>query len=105
MHARKSSLRVVLIGAAALSACDSGPGYTNRDMYASAEECQKDWGRPEYCEPGVRSGYGGSGSSRVWYGPSYGSNSNTARGPRAVGTHSVSRGGFGSMSSFHGSGG
>src|SRR3989442_6078105 len=54
---------------AALSACDSGTRYTNRDMYASAEECQRDWGRPEYCEPGYRSGPGGS--SRVWYGPGY----------------------------------
>ena len=105
MRARKSSLRVVLIGAAALSACDGGPRYTNRDMYASAEECRKDWGRPEHCEPGYRSGSGGSGSSRVWYGPGYDSSSSTARSPRAVGTRSVSRGGFGSLSSFHSGGG
>ena len=105
MRQRKSSLRVsvVLLGAAALSACDSGPRYTNRDMYASAEECQKDWGRPEYCEPGYRSGT--VGSSRVWYGPGYGSNSHTARSARAIGTTSVSRGGFGSSSAFHGGGG
>ena len=105
MRVRKSSLRVsvVLVGTAALTACDGGPRYTNRDIYASAEECQKDWGRPASCEPGYGSVSGGP--SRVWYGPSYDSYSNTARSPRAVGTTSVSRGGFGSLSSFHGGGG
>ncbi|HUL91088.1 MAG TPA: hypothetical protein VLV56_01970 [Burkholderiales bacterium] len=106
MRPRKSSLRVVLIGAAALTACDSGPRYTNRDIYASAEECQKDWGRPENCEPAYRTGSGyGGGGSRVWYGPNYDSNASTARSPRAIGTSSVSRGGFGSSSAFHGAGG
>jgi len=110
MRPRKASLRIVLIGAAALSACDSGPRYSNRDIYASAEDCQKDWGRPEKCEPAYRTGSGGyigggGGGSRVWYGPSYDSNANAARSPRAIGTSSVSRGGFGSLSAFHSAGG
>jgi uncharacterized protein YgiB involved in biofilm formation len=103
MRSRKSSLRVsvVLAGATALAACDVSPRYSNRDMYASAEECQKDWGRPQACEQGYRSG---SGGARVWYGPSYDSSSSAARSPRAIGAASVSRGGFGSLSSFHGVG-
>src|SRR5260221_5227468 len=101
MRVRKSSLRVsvVLVGTAALTACDGGPRYTNRDIYASAEECQKDLDRPTSCEPGHGSVSGGP--SRVWYGPSYHSYSNKARSPRAVATTSVSRAGFSSASSFH----
>ena len=102
MRPRKSSLQVILIGAAALSACDGGPRYTNRDIYASAEACQQDWGRPENCEQAYRTGPVGTGTgAHVWYGPSYGSDSDTARSPRAIGTSSVSRGGSGPLSWFH----
>jgi uncharacterized protein YgiB involved in biofilm formation len=117
---RKSSLSVtlVLIGAAALAGCDDagdgGPPFARRDTYASLEDCQKDWGRSEQCEPvagsvSQSSGTHGSSSSYVrYYGPWYGDTSSST-GPRpgshAVGSTSVSRGGFGSTASLHSSGG
>lgn len=105
MRHRKSSANVhlALVGAIALSACDNGPRYTNRDIYASAADCQKDWGRPESCEAGTRAA--DSGRSRVWYGPSYNTDFGVPRGRNAVGTSSVSRGGFGSSGAAHGAGG
>jgi len=108
MRKRRSSLRItlVLVGTAALSACDEGPRYVNRDMYASAEDCRKDWGRPDACQEATLGGHGtGTQPIRTWYGPSYGSDSGTARGSRAIGVSSVSRGGFGSSAGFHSSGG
>jgi uncharacterized protein YgiB involved in biofilm formation len=106
MRKRRSSLRItlVLIGTAALSACDQGPRYTNRDMYASAEDCQKDWGRPEACQETTLGGQG-TQPVRTWYGPTYASDSGSARGSRAIGVSSVSRGGFGSSAGFHSIGG
>ncbi len=118
---RKSSLSVtlVLIGAAALAGCDdgpdSGPPFARRDTYASLADCQKDWGRPEQCEPVAGSasqggsahvGGGSSGYAR-YYGPWYGDTSSST-GPRpgshANGSMSVSRGGFGSTAGLHSSG-
>lgn len=105
MRCCKSSAKVHLavIGAIALSACDNGPRYTNRDIYASAADCQKDWGRPESCEAGNRA-TDSNRSSRVWYGPSYNTDFGVPRGKNAVGTSSVSRGGFGSSAAAHGGG-
>lgn len=118
---RKSSLSVtlVLIGAAALAGCDdgpdSGPPYARRDTYASLEDCQKDWGRSEQCEPvagsasqgGGTRGTGSAGFVR-YYGPWYG-DASASTGPRpgshANGSMAVSRGGFGSTAGVHSSGG
>jgi uncharacterized protein YgiB involved in biofilm formation len=118
---RKSSLSVtlVLIGTAALAGCDdgpdNGPAYARRDTYASLEDCQKDWGRSEQCEPaagsvsqGSSGTHGGSGSSGYvrYYGPWYG-DASPSTGPRpgshANGSMSVSRGGFGSTAGLHSS--
>jgi uncharacterized protein YgiB involved in biofilm formation len=111
MRARKSSLRIslVLVGVAALAGCDeapdAGPQYARRDVYASLDDCQKDWGRPEQCDPVPGSS---SGGGIRYYGPWYGDTSartGARPGSRAVDSVHVTRGGFGASSSFHSSGG
>lgn len=109
---RRSSLRVslVLIGVAGLAACGgSNDPQLRRDTYASLADCQADWHREELCEPAPTSNRGTTASTRSgthYYGPVYRSSSNSTSAParsRAIGSTTVSRGGFGSSSSFHGS--
>jgi uncharacterized protein YgiB involved in biofilm formation len=111
MRKRKSTLSItlVLVGAA-LAGCDDAPDagaqFARRDVYASLEDCQKDWGRPEQCDPVPGSASGGGGIR--YYGPWYGdasARSGPRPGSRAVDSVHVSRGGFGASSSFHSSGG
>jgi uncharacterized protein YgiB involved in biofilm formation len=112
MRSRKSTatLTLVLIGAAALSACGGKPETATRDVYRNAADCKRDWGDDDRkCErqsSGTHSGY--------YYGPSYGhttssSSSGTTLAPRsgssAMSSTTVSRGGFGSSSSSHSSSG
>jgi len=101
-----ASLTLVLIGSASLHGCGDDPPPQARDLYRSRADCQLDWGDdPKKCEP-VSSGP----HSGFFYGPMYmpgaaGLSSSTPRsGSRAMSTH-VSRGGFGSSSSMHSSGG
>lgn len=123
MTARRSSSSVtlVLIGASALTGCgQQAPETLRRDMYASQADCVQDWGSdPAKCEP-VRTGSSSSGRGGYthYYGPSYshgsygspntvhdaGTTSQARPGSRAIGTAHVSRGGFGSSASSHGSG-
>lgn len=119
MTQRRSSTSVtlVLIGASALAGCSQqGADTLRRDVYASQADCVQDWGtEPGKCEP---AGHTSSGSTYSrYYGPtythgSYGSTSTAHNagtttqprpGSRAVGTAHVSRGGFGSSASAHGS--
>jgi hypothetical protein len=115
-----SSVTLVLISASALSACGQSPDTLRRDMYTSRADCMQDWGAdPAKCEPVRRTSSSGS-SYTHYYGPAYShgshgsSNLNThsegatsaARpGSRAMGTAHVSRSGFGSSASSHGSSG
>jgi uncharacterized protein YgiB involved in biofilm formation len=116
---RRSSLRITLVlaGTASLYACDGGePRYVNRDAYANAADCQRDWGE-QSCEQTRPPASAGMAMPFLWYGPSYFSDHSRPRGSRAMSTSStsnfsassrsgsVSRGGFGSSSSMHGSGG
>jgi uncharacterized protein YgiB involved in biofilm formation len=121
MTQRRSSTSVtlVLIGASALAGCgQQTPDTLRRDMYASQADCTQDWGSdPSKCEPVRRTSSGGS-SYTHYYGPSYshgsygstntthdaGTTSQARPGSRAIGTAHVSRGGFGSSASSHGSG-
>lgn len=125
MRKRRSSVRVtlVLIGAAGLAACgQSNDSNLRRDVYSSLADCKADWDREELCQPaqGTGSGTGSTSSGRsggYYYGPTYrsgstagtrtGTSANTSsmssRTSRSIGTQSVSRSGFGSSSSFHGS--
>ncbi len=114
---RSAQITLVLLGAAALAACeDQGQ---RRDVYASKKDCVQDWGDETKCERapdgavtnarshtgggyfwGPRyfgSGYHSSGTSSTALSPSH-------SGTRAIGSHSVSRGGFGSSASAHSSG-
>jgi uncharacterized protein YgiB involved in biofilm formation len=111
---RKSSSRVtlVLIGVATLGGC--GNDDTRRDVYATREDCLADWGnKPEDCTPATEDKHRSRG---YFYGPSYhyrsGTGSSGTSWTRSSGTsrsigHSsgTSRGGFGSSSSSHSSGG
>jgi uncharacterized protein YgiB involved in biofilm formation len=110
---RKSSARVtlVLIGVAALTAC-SDEQEKRRDVYATREDCLADWAnKPEDCKPATEARHAQQG---FWYGPIYpiafGTSSGNAwtgsgvrSGSHALGSSTVSRGGFGS--SAHSSGG
>lgn len=102
---RKSSLSIalVLIGTAGLSGC--GDPQSQRDVYSKLEDCQKDWGGSEKCEP-VRDG---RYSRSYYYGPNYAGRSFSSGTPRqsqhALEATRVSRGGFGSSVAFHSSGG
>lgn len=131
MNPRRSSpsVTLVLIGASALSGCgQQSPDTTGtastmrRDMYASQADCVQDWGSdPAKCEPvrqSTSSSRNGSGYTH-YYGPSYphgsygstnsthsiGSTSDARPGSHAMGTTHVSRSGFGSSASAHGSSG
>ena len=107
-----ATLTLVLIGTAALPACGEDAETATRDVYRTRTDCQRDWGddasKCETVSSGPHAGY--------FYGPSYGfgrSGSGASTGstlaPRsgshAVGSTSVSRGGFGSSASAHSSGG
>lgn len=110
---RKSSARVtlVLIGVATLAACGDEQ-EKRRDVYATREDCLADWAnKPEDCKPATEARHAQHG---FWYGPIYpipfGTSSGSAwtgsgvrSGSHALGSSTVSRGGFGS--SAHSSGG
>jgi len=122
---RKSSTRVtlVLLSAAALASCGQQESALRRDLYASKEDCLKDWGDELKCAEQAAPARSGSATGGYhggyWYGPFYrsgehGSSSisrphgtvDAARpGSRAVGTSHISRGGFGGSGSAHASSG
>jgi uncharacterized protein YgiB involved in biofilm formation len=111
---RSAHITLVLLGAAALTAC--GDDADRRDLYASKQDCVQDWGDEQKCEPappGTTSSRPHSGGG-YFYGPAYrssshrssGSSLGSARsGSRAVSSSSFSRGGFGHSASSHSSGG
>lgn len=114
---RSSRITLVLMGAAALAACGQNG---QRDVYASKQDCVKDWGDETKCESAPASAGSGrthSGGGFFW-GPMYagsrwgsgGSSTSSSLSParsgsRAIGSSSISRGGFGSGASSHSSGG
>ncbi|HUP94668.1 MAG TPA: hypothetical protein VM164_07145 [Burkholderiales bacterium] len=104
-----ATLTLVLIGAATLQACGEDSETATRDIYRTRADCQRDWGddasKCETVSSGSHAGY--------FYGPSYGygrsgTSAHSTLAPRsgsqAVGSTSVSRGGFGSSGSAHSSG-
>ena len=114
---RSAQITLVLLGAAAIAACDDD--NERRDLYASKQACVQDWGDEKKCESAPASagaGHSHTGGGYFW-GPTYlgrgysaGSTGSSALSParsgsRALGTSSVSRGGFGSSSSSHSSSG
>jgi hypothetical protein len=95
---RSLQVSLVLMGALAVMSY----GETSHYLYASRKDCQDDWGdsacREEPSGGGGGGGYHGGGR---YYGPRYGSGGGTAT--HAVGVGTITRGGFGSMGSFHAS--
>lgn len=99
---RRSSVQITLVligGMLALGGC----GKDDRHVYKSKQDCLDDWGNdPKNCEEirqndrNYRHGF--------FYGPRFTmGRTYPGQGSRAVKTVSVSRGGFGSLSSFHSS--
>jgi uncharacterized protein YgiB involved in biofilm formation len=110
-----ATLTLVLIGAAALQGCGNDEETATRDVYRTRADCQRDWGddatKCEQQRSGSHSGmfYGPLmyGMGRMGAGPGVASESTMAprKGSNAVGSTTVSRGGFGSSASAHSSGG
>ena len=71
MKQRRASTRIslVLIGTAALGACEQPPKTMARDHYATVEDCAADWGRPDSCDRVQSSGY--PGGAFIFRGPPY----------------------------------
>lgn len=96
--ARRRSMQVslVVMGVLAVGSYGQGQNY----LYKSKKDCLDDWGSEQNCqEPQAGSRYYRSG---YYYGPRYGTTFRSGSN-RSVGVASVSRGGFGSLGSFHGS--
>jgi uncharacterized protein YgiB involved in biofilm formation len=124
-HRRASSrITLVLIGTAAVAACDQSPPRMARDHYATVEDCAADWGRPEYCDRVQSSGY--PAGAFIFRGPAYAAANrgfarqealdeaqrsgraglvDSTRQGRAIGSalEPTTRGGFGARSRSHSS--
>ncbi len=104
-NGRKSSVKITLalIGTMALARCGGEDGY--RNIYRTMADCRADWGMSGGCED-IMSDSPDYHTGRV-YGPyrSYRSRVGTHSSYRSAGIAAVSRGGFGSSSSFHSSSG
>lgn len=103
-----SSIRLVLAGSLVIAGCGEDEA-TQRNVYASYEDCKADWGgEARKCVPTEnRGGSTGTASSgtHYWYGPEYRVPDRKAGQPTGRGLSAqVTRGGFGAMSGFHGGG-
>ncbi|QEM69936.1 DUF1190 domain-containing protein [Geobacter sp. FeAm09] len=92
----RRSLQVSLVLMGTLSVLSYGE--TNRYLYANRQDCREDWGDKDCQEAPAGSGHYAGGR---YYGPRYGSAG--GRATRSVGVGTISRGGFGSLGSFHAS--
>lgn len=95
---RRRSLQVslVLMGALAVATYGDSRQY----LYKNKKDCMDDWGSDQACrEAPYGSSYYRTG---YYFGPRYGSRSGSGM-THAVGSATVSRGGFGSMAGFHAS--
>lgn len=93
---RSFQVSLVLMGTLAVASY----GEDSRYLYKNRQDCVGDWGE-ENCQECQDTTGGGSGGGGRIYGPRYGSGG--GRPTKAVGVHSVSRGGFGSLGRFHAS--
>lgn len=97
---RSATVSLVLIG---LLAATSGCGQDEqRHVYRTKQECMEDWNDEKECEEIPSSSpYRSHG---VYFGPRYYGSAPAGRGIRAATVATISRGGFGGLSHFHGSG-
>jgi len=100
---RRSSLQISLVligGMLTIGGC----GKDERHLYKSRQDCLDDWGGdPKNCEE-VKKEDRNYSRGGFFYGPRFTSGRTyPGQGSRSIRTVSVSRGGFGSLSSFHSS--
>ncbi|HYC48912.1 MAG TPA: hypothetical protein VED01_25830 [Burkholderiales bacterium] len=106
-----ATLTLVLIGTAALQGCGRDEQTATRDVYKSRQDCLRDWGGdPQKCEQQTSGPHAGYFLGPLMYGAGRsGFSSGGAMPPRkgssAIGSTTVSRGGFGSSASAHRSSG
>jgi uncharacterized protein YgiB involved in biofilm formation len=117
MRPRRSTatLTLVLVGAAALQGCGGEDEKATRDVYRTRADCQRDWGDDaKKCEQQTSGPHSGFFYGPLMYGMGRmaggsGLTSQSAMAPRkgnnAIGSTTVTRGGFGSSASAHSSGG
>ena len=104
---RRSTLHItlVLIGTLAVAGCGK---KEQRHLYTSKQDCLDDWNSdPKNCEEVSKNSSDYRSNAHYYYGPWFRSGTvlSSGQGSRAIRTMSVSRGGFGSLSHSHGSGG
>lgn len=100
---RKSSMQITLVLIGSMLVVGGCGKKEERHVYKNRQDCLDDWGNdPKNCEemrPGDRNySYGHYYGPRFSIGHTY-----PGQGSRSIRTVSVSRGGFGSLSSFHSS--
>lgn len=101
---RRSTLQISLVLIGSMLTLAGCGGKDDRQVYKNRQDCLDDWGNdPQKCEEIQQNDR--NYSRGYFYGPRF-STGHTylpGQGSRAVRTVSVSRGGFGSLSSFHSS--
>ena len=102
---RRCTLQItlVLIGTLAVAGCGK---KEQRHVYTNKQDCLDDWNNdPKSCEeiPPNNSNY--RSNAHYFFGPTFRSGTvfSSGQGSRSIRTMSVSRGGFGSLGSFHSS--
>ncbi len=104
---RRSSIHITLVLAGTLAVTGCGK-KEERHLYTSKQDCLDDWNNdPKNCEEVQKDSPDHRSNAHYYYGPWFRSGTvfSGGQGNRSVRTASVSRGGFGSLSNFHGSGG
>jgi uncharacterized protein YgiB involved in biofilm formation len=98
-------ITLVLIGTLSLAGCGK---KEQRHVYTNKQDCLDDWNNdPKSCEEIPANSPHYRSNALYFFGPVYRSGTvfSGNQGSRSIRTTSVSRGGFGGMSLFHGSGG
>lgn len=104
---RRSTLHITLalIGALTVTGCSK---KEERHVYTNKQDCLDDWNNdPQKCEEAQQGSQYYRSGAHYYYGPWLRSGTilNNGQGSRAIRNVSISRGGFGSLSHFHSSGG
>jgi len=67
---RSARVRLVVLGTVVgVSGCDSAPQPLQQQVYASREDCVRDWGDPPDCSPAPS--HGSTGYGGYYWGPRY----------------------------------
>ena len=97
-----ASISLVLVSAAALTACGGNTTAMRRDLYKSLADCEQEWGvGTVQCEPSAAGHGSANGMAGHYRGPYYRGarfGESIRAGSRAVSSSVVARGGFGALS-------